>query len=107
LKVLPVELALCVLSRLDREYIALLEPPLVMTPDHTITHMKKIAIAGTDYVGLSNAMILAQHNEVIALDIIPEKIDMLNRRESPIEDAEISQIIRRKKCNSELNPANA
>lgn len=50
----------------------------------------KIAIAGTGYVGLSNAMLLAQHNEVIAVDIIPEKIDLLNSGQSPIEDTEIS-----------------
>jgi UDPglucose 6-dehydrogenase len=47
----------------------------------------KIAITGTGYVDLSSAMLLAQHNEVVALDIISEKIDQLNRKESPIADA--------------------
>ena len=50
----------------------------------------EIAIAGTGYVGLSNAMLLAQHNEVVAVDIIPEKIDLLNAGSFPIEDTEIS-----------------
>jgi UDPglucose 6-dehydrogenase len=59
----------------------------------------KIAIAGTGYVGLSNAMLLAQHNEVVAIDIVPEKVTMLNRKQSPIEDAEIEDFLRNKPLN--------
>jgi UDPglucose 6-dehydrogenase len=59
----------------------------------------KIAIAGTGYVGLSNAMLLAQHNEVVAFDIAPEKVAMLNCKQSPIEDAEIEDFL----CNKSLN----
>ncbi|OYY93473.1 MAG: UDP-glucose 6-dehydrogenase [Hydrogenophilales bacterium 28-61-23] len=59
----------------------------------------KIAIAGTGYVGLSNAILLAQHNEVVALDIVPEKIEMLNRKVSPIVDTEIEDYLSHKPLN--------
>ncbi len=59
----------------------------------------KIAIAGTGYVGLSNGVLLAQHNEVVCLDIVPEKIAMLNRQQSPIEDAEIEDYLKNKPLN--------
>ncbi len=59
----------------------------------------KIAIAGTGYVGLSNAILLAQHNEVVAIDIVPEKVAMLNRKQSPIEDVEIEDYLAHKKLN--------
>jgi len=59
----------------------------------------KIAIAGTGYVGLSLAVLLAQKNEVVALDIMPEKVDMLNRKVSPIEDAEIEEYLKTKQLN--------
>ena len=59
----------------------------------------KIAIAGTSYVGLSNPMLLAQHNEVVAIDIVPEKVAMLNRKQSPIEDAEIEDFFKNKTLN--------
>ena len=59
----------------------------------------KIAIAGTGYVGLSNAMLLAQHNEVVAIDIIAAKVDMLNAKQSPIEDVEIEDFLKNRKIN--------
>ena len=59
----------------------------------------KIAIAGTGYVGLSLATLLSQKNEVVALDIIPEKVDMINKRISPIKDNEIEEFFRTKELN--------
>ena len=59
----------------------------------------KIAVAGTGYVGLSNAILLAQNNEVYAVDIIPEKVEMINQRKSPIVDKEIEEYLLEKKLN--------
>ncbi len=59
----------------------------------------KIAIAGTGYVGLSIAMLLSQKHEVVALDIIPEKIELLNNKKSPIDDAEITDFLSRESLN--------
>lgn len=59
----------------------------------------KIAIAGTGYVGLSNAVLLAQHNDVWAVDIIPEKVEMLKRRKSPIQDKELEEYLAQKDLN--------
>lgn len=69
----------------------------------------KIAVAGTGYVGLSNAMIFAQHNEVVAIDLLPEKVELLNNRISPIQDVEISQFLSEKNLNfrATLDPKEA
>lgn len=59
----------------------------------------KIAVAGTGYVGLSNAVLLAQHNEVIAVDVVAAKVDLLNDKKSPIEDKEITDYLNNKQLN--------
>lgn len=53
----------------------------------------KITVVGTGYVGLSNAMLLAQHNTVVAVDVVPKKIDLLNAKKSPIEDKDIEDFL--------------
>lgn len=66
--------------------------------NNTLMHLK-IAVAGTGYVGVSNAMLLAQHNQVVAVDILPEKVALLNAKQSPIEDKEISEFLANKAIN--------
>ena len=61
--------------------------------------MRKIAVAGTGYVGLSNSVLLAQHNQVIAVDVIAEKIELLNQKMSPIADVEIEDFLKNKPLN--------
>ena len=59
----------------------------------------KIAVAGTGYVGLSIATLLAQHNEVVAVDVIPEKVDLINQKKSPIQDEYIEKYLAEKDLN--------
>lgn len=59
----------------------------------------KIAVAGTGYVGLSNAILLAQHHEVVAVDIVPEKVELINQKKSPIIDKEIEEYLSEKELN--------
>ena len=59
----------------------------------------KIAVAGTGYVGLSIATLLAQHNEVVAVDVIPEKVEKINKRISPIQDEYIERYFAEKELN--------
>lgn len=60
---------------------------------------KKIAVAGTGYVGLSIAVLLAQHNQVMAVDIVPEKVELINQRKSPIQDEYIEKYLAEKELN--------
>lgn len=60
---------------------------------------RKIAVAGTGYVGLSLAVLLAQHNHVTAVDIVPEKVEMINHRKSPIKDDYIEKYLREEKLD--------
>lgn len=59
----------------------------------------KIAVAGTGYVGLSIATLLSQHHEVMAVDIIPEKVDLINHKKSPIQDEYIEKYLAEKNLN--------
>lgn len=58
----------------------------------------KIAVAGTGYVGLSIATLLSQHHDVVAVDVIKEKVDLINNKQSPIQDDYIENIYQKKSC---------
>ncbi|MDO4811344.1 MAG: nucleotide sugar dehydrogenase [Eubacteriales bacterium] len=68
-------------------------------PDKMLSRSYRIAVAGTGYVGLSLAVLLAQHNHVIAVDIIPEKVELINRRQSPIQDEYIEKYLAEKELD--------
>ncbi|HOI23920.1 MAG TPA: helix-turn-helix domain-containing protein [Spirochaetales bacterium] len=78
---------------LDIKYESLLEESCSGKKDRRVTESYRIAVAGTGYVGLSLAVLLSQYNQVTAVDVIPEKVDKINRRESPIIDKEIQQFL--------------
>ena len=59
----------------------------------------KLAVAGPGYVGLSMSVLLAQHNQVMAVDVVPEKVEMINARKSPIQDKEIEEYLATKKLD--------
>ena len=69
--------------------------PTTTIEQHKLTDMKniKIAVARTGYVGLSIATLLAQHHQVTAVDVIPEKVDLINQRKSPIQDEYIEKYL--------------
>ena len=69
------------------------------TPKKSMGKSYSIAVAGTGYVGLSLAVLLSQHNHVTAVDIIPEKVDMINARKSPIQDEYIEKYLAEKKLD--------
>lgn len=69
------------------------------TLDRKEKYKMKIAVAGTGYVGLSNAILLSQNNQVYAVDIIQEKVEMINRKESPIVDKEIEEYLKHRNLN--------
>ena len=73
------------------------EPIPTVSEDHVVVDKKyNIAVAGTGYVGLSLAVLLAQHNHVTAVDIIPEKVEMINNKKSPIQDDYIEMYLAEK-----------
>jgi UDPglucose 6-dehydrogenase len=78
---------------LDIKYESLMEESCSGDKVRRVPESYRIAVAGTGYVGLSLAVLLSQHNHVTAVDVIPEKVDKINRRESPIVDKEIQQFL--------------